>query len=249
MWSDVAQTWTCGLRAHLPWILLVGGLLAQLAGARILAGRAQAVVSRQTEVAEHSDPVPMSDSEKLPPLETPIAGAHVPTNPALLPGARREYRGGAHEGIDFSCSPGTPVRAAAAGWVLSIDDEPNLPEARRTEILRYCQQLGRTPAEVLQVLHGRRVILCHGMYDGRLLTTSYSHLASIRSALKPGSRVQQGEALGESGASGTSHAYADDGWGEVHFEIRLNGVPLGSDMLPQEAGALYREVLSAEIPR
>ena len=130
---------------------------------------------------------------------------------------------------------------------MSVDDEPDLPESRRNELLRYCTQLGETPLEVLSVLHGRRVTLCHGIYEGRLLTTSYSHLGSIGPNLKPGLRVHKGDLIGVAGSSGTSHAYRADGWGELHFEIHLNGVPLGAGMPPQVAGQQYRELLGSEV--
>ena len=248
--SDVASSLVCGLRAHLPWVLLAAGLLVQAAGVGVLAHRSRCVV-RASEVAGDLGLRPFGSNPAdqavgLPELQTPIAEGQVPRDPALLPGARRAYRGGKHAGVDFSCSPGTPVLAAAAGWVLSIDDEPNLPEARRNEVLAYARALDETPPEVLQVLHGRRVVLCHGIRGGKLLTTSYSHLECVRPDLRPGDRVEQGEVIGAAGASGTSHAYHRDGWGEVHFEVRLNGEPLGDGLAPAGAGALYRSLLGEE---
>lgn len=248
MWSEFAQISTQGLRVLLPWILFVAGFVAQFAGARLLVGRMRPTMSLPPDVAERVVPQ-VEDPEGLPSLETPIAGGRVPTSPELLPGARRTYRGGEHQGVDFSCHPGTPVVAAADGWVMSIDDEPNLPESRRNELLGYCKQLGETPPEVLGVLHGRRVTLCHGMRERQLFTTSYSHLGAVSPDIRPGVRVRQGDLIGETGSSGTSHAYRNDGWGELHFEIRLNGVPLGVGMPPQAAGQLYRTLLGDEVAR
>ena len=251
--SDVASSLVCGLRAHLPWVLLAAGLLIQAAGVGVLVHRVRSTGRMIEPVAEVSlrPPGAMAADQVvgLPEMNAPIADGHVPRDPALLPGARRAYRGGKHEGVDFSCNRGTPVLAAAAGWVLSIDDEPNLPEARRNEVLAYTRALDETPPEVLQVLHGLRIVLCHGIRGGKLLTTSYSHLASVRPELRPGASVQLGEVIGESGSSGTSHAYRDDGWAEVHFEIRLNSEPLGLGLPPKKAGALYRLVLGLEAPR
>jgi murein DD-endopeptidase MepM/ murein hydrolase activator NlpD len=93
---------------------------------------------------------------------------------------------------------------------------------------------------VLRVLHGRRVTLRHETADGHLVTSSYSHLASIREGLRPGTRVHEGDVIGAAGASGTSHAYRHDDWGEVHFELRIDGQPLGLGRPPAEAGELYR---------
>ena len=245
MWTDLIQLPAPGLRALLPWILIAAGFIAQIGGVRILRDRVRPATSSRI-VTEQGLP-PGEGMEAMLSLEPPIAGARVPTDPALLPGARRKYRGGEHEGVDFSCRPGTPVVAAADGWVMSIDDEPNLPESRRNELLRYCTQLGETPLEVLSVLHGRRVTLCHGIYEGRLLTTSYSHLGSIGPDLGPGLRVRKGDLIGVAGSSGTSHAYRADGWGELHFEIHLNGVPLGAGMPPQAAGQQYRDLLGSGV--
>lgn len=248
MWTEFIQIPTPGLRLVLPWILIAAGFAAQFAGARLLASRTRSVAASLPGLTELAAP-PLDNPEDLPALETPIAGARVPTDPELLPGSRRAYRGGEHQGVDFSCRPGTSVVAAADGWVLSIEDGPNLPETRRSELLSYCKQLGSTPPEVLSVLHGRRVTLCHGMHEGRLLTTSYSHLGSVSPDIAPGRRLRKGALLGVAGSSGTSHAYRDDGWGELHFEIRLNGLPLGAGMPPQVAGQQYRELLGAGVSR
>ena len=247
MLTDVIQLPAPGLRVLLPWILIAAGFIAQLGGLHILRSRVRSATSSRA-VTEQAL-LPGEGLEAMPSLGAPIAGARVPTNPELLPGARRAYRGGEHEGVDFLCWPGTPVVAAADGWVMSIDDEPDLPESRRNELLSYCTQLGETPLEVLNVLHGRRIRLCHGMRGGQLLTTSYSHLRVVGPDIKPGVRVRQGDLIGEAGSSGTSHAYLADGWGELHFEIHLNGVPLGAGMLPQVAGQQYREFLGHQVAR
>lgn len=173
----------------------------------------------------------------------PVDGGRVPENPDLLPGAKRAYRGGQHEGVDFRCAPGAPVRAAADGYVLSANDEPNLPERRRNELLEYCRSRHETPALILEVLHGRRLVLCHGTRDGSLVTTSYSHLERIDSSLKPGTVVATGQTIGWAGSSGTSHAYTRDGWGELHFEVARDGEPVGVGLPAPEAAALYRHYL------
>ncbi len=99
------------------------------------------------------------------------------------------------------------------------------------------------------MLHGRRVTLCHGMREGKLLTTSYSHLGAVSPDIRPGVRVSQGELIGKAGSSGTSHAYRDGPWSELHFEIRLNGVPLGEGMPPLAAGQMYGNLLRNEVGR
>ena len=245
--TDVLKHAPAIVRSHLPWILFLGAVALQGVAMRIVVHRAR-LTSMLTAVepdivASESAPTPVDDLPDFPVMTEPIVGARVPTDPSRLPGAVRGYRGGLHAGVDFSCTPGEPVVAAADGWVLSIDDEPNLPESRRNELLSVCRELGETPPEILRVLHGRRITLHHGSTDGHLLTSSYSHLASIWAGLKPGTRVSEGEVIGAAGASGTSHAYRHDGWGEVHFEVRVDGHPLGLGRPPHEVARLYRERL------
>ena len=244
MLTDLLGLAPAAMRAILPWLVVAGGIALQIGGLR-MAGRgtraSTAPLPNETDiVASESAPTPAEILPDLPVMTEPIADAHVPRDPSRLPGAVRGYRGGVHEGVDFSCAPGEPVVAAADGWVLSIEDEPNLPESRRNELLSVCRKLGETPPEVLRVLHGRRITLRHETPDGHLVTSSYSHLGSICEGLEPGSRVLKGEVIGTAGASGTSHAYRG-GWAEVHFEIRIDGHPLGLGRPAREAAALYRE--------
>ena len=50
-------------------------------------------------------------------------------------------------------------------------------------------------------------------------------------------------------ASRPAIACGDSRWSELHFEVHLNGVPLGEGLTPQDAGALYREFLRREVPQ
>ena len=152
------------------------------------------------------------------------------------------------EGVDFSCPPGTPVRAAATGYVLSVEDEPDLPQWRREELLRHCRLRGETPPEVLDVLHGQRVVLCHGTIDGELVTTAYSHLEKIEPSLRPGTEVEAGQIIGWAGSSGTSHTYEHGDWAELHFELRRSGKPVGLGFPGPKVAALYREYLRRVVP-
>jgi murein DD-endopeptidase MepM/ murein hydrolase activator NlpD len=233
------------LRANLPWIVFAAGIGVQAAALRLGTQRPKPVpVESAAEVDVVASEAPSGGSEsplELPDMTEPVAGGQVPTSPDLLPGAGRQYRGGVHEGVDFRCRSGEPVHAAMDGWVLTIEDGSNLPESQRDELLQTCRELGETPPEVLRVLHGRRITLRHETSDGHLLTTSYSHLSTIQPGLEPGDRVREGEVIGTSGASGTSHAYRHDSWGELHFELRIDGQPLGVGLRPTQAGDLYRK--------
>lgn len=246
-WTDTMIRGLLTSPSLAPWALVLMGLCAQAAGVLMLTrahGAApEAFGGQPTRAALPA----VAEAESLGFL-LPVVGTEVPGDPHLLPGAARAYRGGRHEGIDFSCPPSTPVRAAAAGYVLSIEDEPNLPERRREELLQYCRQRGETPGEVLEVLHGKRVVVCHGTLGGDLTTTSYSHLEKVEPSLRPGSDVDAGQVLGWAGNSGTSHAYDRDAWAELHFELRRNGQPVGIGLPAQKVIALYRDYLRREAP-
>ena len=244
-WTDAVIRCALAFPSFGPWLLVAVGLCVQAVGVLMVArahGVARAAAGEQAIVG---DLPPVAEAESLG-FFLPVLGAQVPSDPHLLPGAVRGYRRGQHEGVDFSCPPGTPVRAAAAGYVLSIEDEPNLPERRREELLRYCRLRGETPGEVLDVLHGKRVVLCHGTLGGDLTTTSYSHLEQVEPSLRPGSDVDVGQVLGWAGNSGTSHAYDGGAWAELHFELRRNGQPVGIGLPAQKIVALYRDYLRRE---
>ena len=235
------------LRSNAIWLLFILGVGAQGVAMRMALHRARPLEPASADdcdlVVSQAVSEPAVRIAELPELLEPVDGVEVPKSPDLLPGAAREYRGGVHEGVDFRCVRGLPVRAAADAKVLTIEDEPNLPERQRDDLLRVCRVLGETPPEVLRSLHGRRITLNLGVHAGHLLTASYSHLASIRPDLKPGMAVRAGEVIGMTGASGTSHDYRPDGWGEVHFELRWDGQPLGLALGPSQAGKAYREAL------
>ena len=91
-------------------------------------------------------------------------------------------------------------------------------------------------------MHGRRVLLDHGISDGRWVVTVYSHLSDVEKNLKPGIFVKQGEIIGYVGNSGTSQAGTING-SHLHFEIRVNGHYLGEGMSPKEAGKLYTAII------
>ena len=246
-WTDAVIRCLFAFSSLGPWALVLMGLSSQAAGVLMLARAHRAAHEALTSQPMRVALPAAADAESLG-FFVPVSGSEIPTDPHLLPGALRAYRGGRHEGIDFSCPPGTPVKAAAAGYVLSIEDEPNLPKRRRDELLEYCRQRGETPGEVLEVLHGKRVVLCHGTLGGELTTTGYSHLEKVEASLRPGSEVDAGQVLGWAGNSGTGHAYERGTWAELHFELRRNGVPVGMGLPPQKIVALYRDYLRREAP-
>lgn len=177
----------------------------------------------------------------------PIDGAEIPQNANLLPGAARSYRNGRHEGVDIYCAYGTPVLASKDGYILSVGaDYHDLPKVLRDRLLAIAKNLFSTPSEVTDALHGRRVLLDHGISDGRWVVTVYSHLSDVEKNLTPGTFVKQGHVIGRVGNSGTSKAGTTYD-SHLHFEIRVNDHNLGEGMSPKEAGKLYAAIINGEI--
>lgn len=173
----------------------------------------------------------------------PVAGATIPDNPHLLPGAPREYRNGRHQGVDIYSPYGTPVLAAKDGRVLLANTkQADVPSQYRQTLLQISKQLFETPPEILELLHGKRVILDHGSTNGRWVVTVYSHLSRIKEGLSVGDLVGQGTVIGFVGNSGTSQAGTGEG-AHLHFEIRVNGHYLGEGMTPVAAGYLFKRIL------
>lgn len=173
----------------------------------------------------------------------PISSARIPNNRNLLPGAPRAYRNGKHEGVDLFCDFGTPVQAAKSGYVILAEKNyVDTPRNYRNRLLELSKRLYQTPPEILEVLHGRRVVVDHDVISGRWVVTVYSHLSQIKEGLKVGDHVTQGDIIGYVGNSGTSKTGARQG-AHLHFEIRANGHYLGEGISVQEAGQLLKAIL------
>ncbi|MGQ4496401.1 peptidoglycan DD-metalloendopeptidase family protein [Dermabacteraceae bacterium P13101] len=98
-----------------------------------------------------------------------------------------------HAGTDFAGSCGTPVRATRSGRVL------------------YARFNGAA---------GRKVMLVHGIVNGRLITSSYHHLQGF--AVSSGQQVSQGQVVGWIGTTGSSTGC------HLHFEIHEDGSPVNA---------------------
>ncbi len=191
----------------------------------------------------------VSTPEKLPAylrgFAMPIAGAKVPDNPRLWPGAKREYRHGVHQGVDFYVPYGTPVLAAKSGRVIRAEVcYVEMTPRFRDQLLAATRELGKTPRDILDLMYGRQVILDHGIVDGHRVITRYAHLSQIHPAVKVGALVRQGQIIGFVGNSGTSsgaRGTRDDA--HLHFEIWVNDRYLGEGMEMAEVGKLLRRVL------
>lgn len=162
-------------------------------------------------------------------LQKPIEGAQVSTIKNHLPGARRAYRNGYHEGIDWypyasgqHISTVTPVYAMAKGVVVRADHNYNeypSPE-ERNEDLALTAQLGQTPLYIFDRLRGRQVWV---QYDKGVMVR-FAHLDAIAKDLHVGKKVTESTIIGFVGNSGTSGAVNNDGSQlHLHKDILIYG--------------------------
>lgn len=179
-------------------------------------------------------------------LGVPVKGAHVPEWLDLVPGARREYRTGVHEGVDFGYNAvgvtvrvGTPVMAAGDGVVVRADLDYRDPLPEETDlILNRSRVRGATSPEDLDRLRGRQIWIDHGQG----VVTRYAHLDRVAPGVTRGAPVAKGQLVAYVGDSGVP----SDGAGDqphLHFEIRLGDSYLGEGMPPAKARELYVQAL------
>ncbi|MGP9538958.1 murein hydrolase activator EnvC family protein [Brachybacterium sp. AOP43-C2-M15] len=93
-----------------------------------------------------------------------------------------------HAGVDFPVACGVPVKATASGRVLATTYNSGA---------------------------GNKVILSHGVKNGRLITSSYHHLQGY--AVSAGQQVSAGSTVGYVGTTGSSTGC------HLHFEIHEDG--------------------------
>jgi murein DD-endopeptidase MepM/ murein hydrolase activator NlpD len=165
----------------------------------------------------------------------PIEGGDVPVDPALLPGAPRDYRSGIHEGIDFPAQTGTPVLAAATGIVARVDTSFLDWTREQQDVALYeALTLGYTPTATLDRIRGRQVWIDHG----KGLMTRYAHLSAVEPLLV-GQKVEAGALIGQVGSSGYPQ-----GGPHLHFEVRVGdgfyGDGLTGDTLVHAVSRLFR---------
>jgi murein DD-endopeptidase MepM/ murein hydrolase activator NlpD len=179
----------------------------------------------------------------------PIEGMRLPRHPGVFPGARRLYRYGVHEGLDFfydsgaktKIEIGTPVRAADTGKLERVDaDFKDMNQAQFSFLLNQCARQHRTSPHNEDLFRGCQVWIDHG----NRLMTRYAHLSKINQALKKGDMVERGEQIGNVGVSGTGQNLPGHvKFPHLHFEIWLDGRYLGYGLTPTETMALYEDIL------
>ncbi len=182
-------------------------------------------------------------------LAWPIVGGCLPKEDSLMPGAKRAYREGIHEGVDFydvdNCAfigKDTEVVAAKAGTVIRADlDYRDLTPAELAALdARVAAGEGGDP-DIEDAFRGRQVWVDHG--SG--LVTRYAHLDRIADGIAVGTQVDQGELIAYVGDSGTPESVtAPNTEIHLHFEIRAGDIYLGKGEAPDEVRRLYEQAFS-----
>ncbi|WP_017753565.1 M23 family metallopeptidase [Calidifontibacillus oryziterrae] len=158
-------------------------------------------------------------------FSSPIIGAKVDTIPSHLPGAKRAYRNGYHEGMDwYEFSAGVPINrntkvfAMGEGIVVRADHsyEPYNDVSERNLDLSITKEYGKTPEYILDRLRGRQVWI---QYDNGL-QARFAHLDRINDEIKVGSRVDGDTHIGFIGNSGTSGEVENDDT-ELHLHLDI----------------------------
>lgn len=158
-------------------------------------------------------------------LESPIRGAQVDTIPSHLPGAKRAYRNGVHEGMDwYGFSTGVPMNeqtkvfAMGDGIVVRADHEYNRYSSKeeRNRELGMAAEVGFTPAYILDRLRGRQVWI---QYENGL-QARFAHLDRIPEELQVGDGVTAETLIGFVGNTGTSGDVKGDRT-ELHLHLDL----------------------------
>ncbi|HHW38229.1 MAG TPA: M23 family metallopeptidase [Bacillales bacterium] len=158
-------------------------------------------------------------------LESPIKGAQVDTIPSHLPGAKRAYRNGVHEGMDWygfstgvSMNEQTKVFAMGDGVVVRADHEYNRYSSKeeRNRELGMAAEVGFTPAYILDRLRGRQVWI---QYENGL-QARFAHLDRIPEELQVGDGVSAQTLIGYVGNTGTSGDVKGDRT-ELHLHLDL----------------------------
>ncbi len=225
------------------------GLLPGYGGFCIIDG-ANLVFRMLNEPEANNKLSPREIDRRLRILQVPIKGG-LPRHPGVYPGARRLYRHGVHQGLDFFHDPGagtqvavnTPALAAACGKVIRADTNYHDMDARQyNKIMSECAASQFCTEANEDLFRGCQVWIDHG--NG--LVTRYAHLNKARADLRVGMQVKAGETVGFIGYSGTGENQP----GRVkhphlHFEIWLDGHYLGYGLTPAETMAYYQKLFAA----
>ncbi|MBC7474878.1 MAG: M23 family metallopeptidase [Candidatus Sericytochromatia bacterium] len=183
-----------------------------------------------------------------------ISNVKLPTNAGMYPGARRIYRYGTHEGIDFFTeaenhiyiSKQTEAIACEDGYIVRADSNYKelLPNERKI-ILDRCYKNKTTSNEDADKLKGRQVVIKHknGVYS------SYCHLDKLYKSIKVGDYIKKSQTIGFIGNSGTSDGVKNNNNNiHLHFEIHIDdnskyfSYYLGKSISIEETMQLYNNL-------
>ena len=169
----------------------------------------------------------LHSSELLQKIKLPSEDYVVPSILNLLPNAKREYRAGRHEGVDFSVPLNAPIMAVASGVVVrSNPKHVDVDIDTYNAFLATSAQLNKTPDDIYNyILLGKSVVIDHGYtITSKFRTISvYAHLSSIPEGIVPGAQVEQGSVIGLSGNTGTSDgALKNDRGAHLHWEMHFD---------------------------
>ncbi len=178
----------------------------------------------------------------------PVEGATFSSRDTHLPGSRRAYRNGYHEGFDFyngvvrvPITYGTPVVATADGVVSRADHGyVEMTPEEYDGLISDAQNQPVTPQSTLDELRGRQVWIEHpGGFVSR-----YAHLSNIPDTISVGTRVTAGQVVGFAGNSGTIEGVSgtqDDP--HPHYELwRGDETYLGEGLGPDAIYPLVAQV-------
>ena len=169
----------------------------------------------------------LHESELLTTIQLPSKDYLVPSILNLLPNAKRGYRSGYHEGIDFSAPLNTPITAVSGGIVVrSNPQHMDVDLDTYNAFLNISAELGKTPDDIYQyILLGKSIVIDHGYtITSKFRTISvYAHLSNIAEGILPGTLVEKGDLIGFSGNTGTSDgALRNNKGAHLHWELHFD---------------------------
>ena len=169
----------------------------------------------------------LHESELLTTIQLPSKDYLIPSILNLLPNAKRGYRSGYHEGIDFSAPLNTPITAVSGGIVVrSNPQHMDVDLDTYNAFLNISAELGKTPDDIYQyILLGKSIVIDHGYtITSKFRTISvYAHLSNIAEGILPGTLVEKGDLIGFSGNTGTSDgALRNNKGAHLHWELHFD---------------------------
>ncbi|TGK25137.1 M23 family metallopeptidase [Leptospira stimsonii] len=177
----------------------------------------------------------------------PVLGGLIPALDFQLPNAPRVYRNGVHKGIDIYKKKDTDGQirnlnfqdeAVAPGDGIVVRADHSYSPMTLADYEYHTSQSHKgTVTYVEKDFGGRQVWIDHG--NG--VMTSFNHLSSIKSNLRVGSKIKQGEIVGTVGNSGLiEEAKGSMENTHLHFEIWVDGEFFGNGIPPAQVRKLLQ---------